>query len=333
MNLTFNSIALLLNRKCVHHCPQCNLIKEPRKELLVNEWKSIFDILGTHYNVKFYLVLGTEPLLMRDKLVDIVDFWTKNEIFYGLYSTSPQPLFNQYKDKLLEAGLNNWSCGIDGLFGYDNPAHVNAKVFNGMAGLQWMADQGVQTMTVVTLNRSNLSYADKIIEWCQENIKGGMACLNPIEWQHDDTFDFFAKKEDMGDLIVTEQFRPEVKGLAQRIKAMAKRPGYQIQNSDKNLDIFHLVYDKLNYRCNGVVGMGVDTDGTLRRCGYCRGDEISKYSVWDIPEDPEFIYEVWYRDVLSCKGCFWSWVQGLEETYGVVIPDSEFYKKRWEEKK
>lgn len=328
---TFNSIALLLNRKCVHQCPQCNLIKDShrRSELSVGQWKDVFSILGTFYNVKFYLVLGTEPLLLREKLVEIVRFWTKNKIFYGLYSTSPQPLFDEYKHKLLDVGLNNWSCGIDGLPGFDNPEHVDVKVEDGLKGLIWMAEQGVQTMSVVTLNRSNLSYAAAILESCQENIKGGMACLNPIEWQHDETFDFFAKKENITDLLVPESARAEVWKLAQKIKAMAKRPGYKIQNCDRNLDIFHLVYDKLNYRCNGTVGMGVDTDGTLRRCGYCKGDAISKLSVWDIPKDPEYVYEIWYRDVLSCKGCFWSWVQGLEETYGVVLPDSEFYKKRW----
>jgi len=270
---------------------------------------------------------------MGERLVDIIKFWTENKVFYGLYSTSPQPFFDRYKEKLLDVGLNNWSCGVDGLLGFDNPEHVDAKAGQGLAGLRWMADRGVQTMSVVTLNRYNLQYAAKIIEYCQENIKGGMACLNPIEWQFDETFDFFSKKEAMEDLIIPSTDREKVRGVAQKVKELAKRPGYRIQNVDKNLDIFHLTYDKLNYHCNGLVGMGIDTDGTLRRCGYSRGVEISKYTVWDIPKDPTFIYETWYKDALSCHGCGWSWVQGLEKTFGIVVPDSDFYKERWEVKK
>jgi hypothetical protein len=305
------------------------LIQDKKDKLSVDSWKKVFDIFGVCYNTKFYLVLGVEPLLLGDSLVDIIKFWNKNKIFYGLYSTSPQPYFDRYKYKLLEVGLNNWSCGIDGLPGYGNPGHVDVKISSGLKGLIWMADEGVQTMSVVTLSNRNLEYADKIIEYCQENIKNGMSCLNPIEWQHNETFDFFSKKKLIWDLVIPEGRRNKVREIAEKIKILSKRPGYQIQNSDRNLDIYHLIYDRLNYRCNGLVGMGVDCDGSLRRCGYNRGREISKYKVWDIPKDPEKIYEIWYRDALSCEGCFWSWVQGLEETYNVVVANSEFYQDRW----
>jgi MoaA/NifB/PqqE/SkfB family radical SAM enzyme len=306
VNLELNSVAVFLNRDCVHNCPQCSLIR-PGERLSVDKWKEIFDIFGTYYGVTFYLVLGTEPLLLKDDLVKIIKFWNDNKIFYGLYSTSPQPFFDDYKYKLLDVGLNNWSCGIDGLPGHDNPDHVDKKISNGLDGLIWMSKQGVQTMSVVTLSNKNLSYADKIIEYCQENIKDGMACLNPIEWRHNDTFDFFSTKEEIEDLVIPSSKWEE----------------------DRNLDIYHLLYDKLNYRCNGAVGMGVDVDGRLRRCGYNKGREISKYTVWDIPKDPEGVYNTWLRDVYSCEGCFWSWVQGLEESKQIMIAKSNWYISRW----
>jgi len=294
------------------------------------QFRDAFEILHEAYGTTFFLVLGVEPLLLKDDFVKIVKYWNDRKLFYAIYSTSPEPLFSKYRTKLLDVGLNNWSCGIDGIPGLmPLDQIVRDKTTDGLRGLKWMADHGAETFEVTTVTNENLDYVPDIVEWCQENIPGCGSCINPVEWRHNETFDFFSKKEDMMDLVIPDKQLLDVEQMIRRMFELTRRPGYLIQNNDKFLRNYTRYFNTLDLRCNGGVGMGMDCDGTLRRCGYNRGREISKYTVWDIAKDPDKIYDIWLADAKSCEGCYWSWIYSLEEDHEAAVLGSEYYTKRW----
>jgi len=326
----FRTVAIYLNRNCVHNCPQCNIADGSRPPLPANKWAEVFDIFKDHYGTEFFLILGTEPLLLRDDLLVVLKEMTKRGLFYGFYSTSPPALFDKYKEALLDVGLNNYSCGIDGIADLMPVSDiVKRKADWGIRGMQWMGERGVQTLALTTLTNENLSYVPQIMKWCQDNIPKCISCVNPVEWAHDPTFDFFPPKDKMMDLVIPDDRKAEVEKMAEEVRKLCTVPGYYIQNTFRNLDMYPFQYNRLTYRCNGIIGLAVDCDGTLRRCGYNRGTEIAKYKVWDIPGRDKEIYDIWYEDALGCRGCFWSWTQSLEENFLSLIYGSSYYKNRW----
>ena len=330
MNRKVYTVALYLNRDCVLRCPQCGVADGSKRPLSFEQFREAFDIFHEKLGVEFFLVLGTEPLLLGKTFVDIVDYWTKKKFFYGIYSISPEPLFTKYRGMLLDVGLNNWSCGIDGIPDlFPLSPIVEKKTIMGLKGLRWMAERGIETFEVTTVTNENLSYVPDIVEWCQENIPGCGSCINPVEWRHNETFDFFSKKEDMAGLVIPPGRAEDVHKMVERMFQLTRHPGYMIQNNDKFLRNYHKYYNTLDLVCNGIVGMGMDCDGSLRRCGYCVGGEINKYTVWDLAKDPDSIYDIWLRDAKSCEGCYWSWIYSLQEDSKAAILGSGYYSKRW----
>lgn len=327
-------VAIYLNRACPRGCPQCGISKQFKPRLSAEDWKRAFTICRDYYNTKFFLVLGIEPLLLGQDLVDIVDFWTKNDFFYALYSTSPKKLFEKWRQPLLDVGCNNWSCGIDAVPDVMpiRDSIVRSKVEDGISGMQWMGERGAQTFFVTTMTNDNLDYIPEIVTWCQNNLPRTMGCVNPLEFQdelHDETFDFFSKKSEIPELIIPKDRFEDVRNMSIQLEKIAYTKGYYIQNSIRHIRDIPYFYDTLNRRCNSIVGMGIDCDGSFRRCGYNKGVNIANYTVWDVPDQSEKIYDIWKRDALSCVGCHWSWVYSLEEQFNAVEYQSDFYTNRW----
>jgi MoaA/NifB/PqqE/SkfB family radical SAM enzyme len=328
----FENISVFLNRDCPRNCLQCGIADHTKKPMSPTEWIEAFSIMKEAFQAKFFLFLGTEPLLFRDGILDMIRWLGREELFYGFYSTSPEPLFSQYREKLLEAGLNNWACGIDvipGMFKSDPITEAKAK--DGLRGLLWMAERGVQTMIINTVSDVNLDYIPDIIEYCQEHIPGCLNCLNPVEWRHDDRYDFFSKKEHMKNLVIPPEREPNVIRMVERVLQLTRRPGYQIQNLDRFLLEYKDHYSKLDYRCGGRIGPGVDCDGSMRLCGYCKGSRCPTWNVKDLrtPEKVEAFLRDWDLDVKDCIGCFWSYIYTLEDGYfEALTPRSKFYQER-----
>ena len=326
-NLTkIDTVAVYLNRDCPRKCPQCGISDSSKKSLGFEEWKDVFQIINDSYGTKFFLVLGVEPLLLGEDFVKLVKWWNDNSYFYGLYSTSPKNLFDKYKYKLLDAGVNNWSCGIDSMPGFPKDMTLK-KTLDGMSGMKWMDSHGVQCVTVTTMTNYNLSYVSEIIRWCHEELPNSLNCFNPIEWSQDETYDFFSSSESISNLLIPSSRKWEVKLVCEQVRKFCYIMGWQIQNVESFLTLLPDYFDKLNYPCHGSVGMGIDADGSIRRCGYNKGRLT--YSIWDVPKKADDIYTSWKKDVESCTGCFWNYIFMLEEDYESVIPMSKFFKKRW----
>lgn len=329
MSVQFNTFTVFLNRDCPRNCPQCSISDGSRKAMSLEEWKRAFLLLKEKLGVKFFLILGTEPLLMKYDLVSLIGWFHNNKIVYGFYSTSPEPLFSRFKTQLVQAGLENWSCGIDmipGMFAKD--PMMEKKAVEGLMGLSWMAHQGVQTLANTTITNANLDHIPDIIRYCQETIPGVVHTINPVEWRHSEFFDFFSRKEDMEHILIPSERRCDVERMITRVLKMTREPGIRISNTDRHLLDIPKYFDRLDYNCRGKAGPSLDCDGTLRACGYYRGVSSPAYTVWDLAGDvhARAFKLAWRSDVANCTGCHWTFPYSMEEFDAVLFRPGFFGK-------
>jgi len=329
--MKISCFTMLLNRDCPRKCPQCN-VRNGTGSMNAQQWKEALQIIKTEFDSDFLLFYGCEPLLMGQDLVDIIEFLTNKEWSYGLYSSSPEPHFTQWIDRLIEVGLNNWSSGLDGLPDtWDMDAITTQKVEEVITGLQYVADRGLQTHIVTTIHKKNLHYVCDIIRWCQANIKDAQNTVNFIEWSSDPLFDFASMKSNMGSIVWdgTDEEREEVRQVMSDIYDLSREPGMVVQTSDAYLKNAPDFYDKLDRHCEGLTGLGMDADGSLRVCGYRLGSELRKYTIFDIPSRKSEILELWRQELAQCDGCYWALKDIVMEGDQIYHPQSGYLASRW----
>lgn len=316
------TITVFLNRACPRTCYQCGIADNSRTSMRVEDWIQGLDNLHRAFGATFFLFLGVEPLLLRQGMVDIVAWLKAKGLDAAWYTTSPEPMFSLWRDKLVEAGVQNWSSGVDTLPHLDPLDPVTEKkARESVAGLQWMAARGVKTHTTTTVHRKNLHMVPEILLWLHQNIPGVELALNFVEWRKEPGFDFFSLPEDMLDMLwlgtpgEEEQIR-RIMGQCLEVRERVLGDGGRFHTPVNYMSEAHRFYNTLNLHCQGAIGPSVDADGTMRLCGYHRGWESGGFNVVElIPGkiDPVSGREIvrlfqdhWERDLWGCSGCYWA---------------------------
>lgn len=326
--------SVFLNRACPRKCTQCGVKLNKKKHLTIPQWKEIFKFLKDEVGVEFHIIYGTEPLVFKDGLVELVRFFADEQIEYALYSTSPEPLFSKYAQKLVDAGLKNWSCGIDSLPGRGwTDLETEKKVADGIKGLMWMSEHGVDVEATITVTNYNLSHLVDIVSWLQDNIPGILTILNPIESQRNPMFDFFTKEEHMKDMLIPGTRREEYVDVMQKVLELTRKKGYKIQNLDLFFVESSYYFDRLSHRCNGVCGFAIDCDGSLRLCAYSTGSRMPRYTIWDVMNKQRRgeVLLAFRQDAQECSGCYWNLIPMMELEPSALYLDSDYFKSRHEQ--
>lgn len=302
-------ITVFLNRDCPRTCYQCGIADNSRRSMPGDDWIKAMENLRTVFNPTFILFLGVEPLLLRDDMVRIVEWLRDNDMQAGWYTTSPEPLFTQYRQKLVDAGVNNWSSGIDTLPHLDKlDPETDKKAAESIIALQWMAARGVDTHITTTIHKKNLHLVPEILEWCWENIPNVECAVNFIEWRKEPGFDFFSPPEDMADMLWDGSLeeRADIRAVMDMVFTLSRKPNRRFHTSEEYLKHAHEFYLRLNLHCQGAIGPSVDADGTMRLCGYHTGKEVKEYNVLNIDLTPELFKKDWETDLANCPGCYWA---------------------------
>ena len=296
-----------ITRGCPRNCEYCDLRDAigVGKELNTEEWKKAFAILK-EMGIDFNLILGNETWLLRDRLLDIMK---SNEVPYALYTTCPEPLFSTHKDKFFGSGvIDNLSCGID----YPPPYTKNTsldddswlKSKDAWKGFTWIKEHfpDVDTQGTVTVHKGNYTHLPQLVQQLSEI--GVFIGINFIHWNSDGKFDFFPSKEEIKDLLFEEEDLPKLREILDWVleqKSLLQNPEF-IKEDVKMLT-------GMGWHCQGdpIGGPTIDSDGRLRVCGYRKGIETQKFTIFDLPEKEEEWKEAVYTDAMECPGCSWSY--------------------------
>ena len=337
--------SIFLNRACPRHCPYCNSVKPEieKKRLSVEEWKNVFELLEG-LGVEFFLILGTEPLLMGDEIVELVRFWSKKDYEYGFYSTSPEPWFSKLKDKLIEAGIRNWSSGID----YIDEVYRNGKwssfthelvksqhdelirkAREAVRGMKEMDKYVEETHAQITISKMNVEMVPGIVKWLSENIENIHVGLNFVEYSPENYMDFATSFNKAHSYFFTKDDIPLLKKLEEEINSLDNKYKARIQNPLDYLSNYDYIIN-LNRRCAlKSLSMGIEADGTIRLCGYRQLKK--KLTVKDLEENPEKVLSEIEKEHEECHGCYWSYPYTIEKgDIDIVNYRSELWKRRLE---
>jgi MoaA/NifB/PqqE/SkfB family radical SAM enzyme len=317
------------------NCKYCDIknSKGLGKELTGDQWIEVFDILTNDLGVEFNLLLGNEPLTMGDEFVKIVKHLSDKKIHYAVYSTSPKKLFNEYKDKLIEAGLNNYSCGFDSLKRTDS---IGIKSKRGFDALIEMRKKGVEDIHLqLTLSKINL---DEVIELAELATKNDIWFgVSPLHWNKDGKYDFFPKKEELNDFIIED--REKYYKIIDELKRLTEEGKIKMQIHPKGFDDIKKYALDMSWHCSKPIIITVDSDGSLRLCGYRKGERVPKMTIFDLKDKDKFeeYKRLWKLDCDECPGCFWLYpwqaefyLEEKERDYGIKVfqeHKSKFYKK------
>jgi len=299
-----NSV-IYLTRACPRKCSYCGIINPVGlgTELGAEEWEDALEITRI-LGVDFNLFLGNEPWLLGSDLLRVL---LSSNTSYGLYTSCFKSLFDRYKEMFFRFGIKNFSCGVDypsdilsrGV--YSSDAQMVAKAIDAWAGLRWVRTNfpEVETHATITINNSNYLWLEEIVDELSD--LGVFSNINGVHYNKDGGYDFFSdeaygltlKKQDYSKLGRIFNRILETRGLVQNMEML-------LMGIDKFIE--------MGWHCNGdpYGGPTIDSDGSLRCCGYRKGTRTCNLSIFDLPKLESFWTESVYKDAMDCPGCSWS---------------------------
>ena len=316
-----------LTRRCPRKCGYCALrdAKGIGPELTIDQWKEVFFILHT-LGVNFNLILGNETWLLGEGIISLLK---DNKVPYALYTTCPEPLWSKYKNTFFESGIvDNLSCGID--YPVDIPKNHPSrrddsykKSVSAWEGFVWYKHHYpmMDCQGTITVHRLNYTFAPRLVRALSKlDVFVG---INFIHWNKDNGFDFFPNKEELKDLLFTKNDMPKLRRVLDSILAtpgLLQNPEFLKQDVE--------VLTEHGWHCGGnpYGGPSIDSDGTLRVCGYRRGRRCSQLSIFDLPNRIDDWREAVYKDAYDCPGCAWSypWMYHYWNTQDVELGKKVF---------
>lgn len=309
---------VFLTRRCPRACDYCKIrdAVDVGPELTKEEWKKAFSILQ-NIGVEFLLVLGNEPWILKEDLLDIMG---ELSIPYGLYTSCPPFLFDKYRDKFFPA-IRNVSCGIDWPISYleqrsELKDDSQKKSLESWSALQWIKHNypQVECHASITIHKKNVRFLSSIVNELSE--LGVFSAINLIHWDKDGKYDFFPTKEEISDIVLNSDCA-EI--LIEEFNKVKKRPGLA-----QNVDMLDSPIEEmlgLLWHCGGnpYGGPTIDSDGKLRVCGYRRGKYTPKFSIFDLPQRMDEWRTAVEKDAKECPGCFWPcpWMYHHMQEFGI----------------
>jgi len=297
-----------VTRRCPRKCEYCALRDaiDVGPELNNEQWIHAFEILK-ELGVEFNLILGNECWLLKDDLITIM---SQNKVPYALYTTCPEPLFTNYRDKMFQV-VDNLSCGVDWPLSYllkkkeQDMSDDEKKSLSAWRGFAWFKKHhpDMDCQGTITVSKKNALYVYDTVRELSE--LGVFVGINFIHWNSDGLFDFFPPRSVLKDWVFDDEYDKTM--LVNVLNDVIQDPG-RLQNPE----MLQMDFDKMinmGWHCQGnpYGGPTIDADGSLRVCGYRKGKETSKFSIFDLPEKLEEWKKAVYTDAMNCPGCSWSY--------------------------
>jgi len=295
-------------RSCPRKCKYCALrdAKGVGQQLSAARWIKVFEIFE-EMDISFNLILGNETWLLGE---DLLTIFKENKVPYALYTTCPEPWWIKYREKFFDSGyIDNLSAGVDfPMLPHYHPM-INddsyKKSMTALAGLKWYRENypDYDCQGTITVHKMNYEYLPELVKLLTD--MGVFIGINFIHWDKDGGYDFFPKKEEIQELLFTEEDLPKLWKVLLKVVAMPNL----VQNIEMLTNALMKDLTGMGWHCNGdpYGGPSVDADGTLRVCGYRKGERTSKFSIWDLPEKESEWKEAVKKDAMDCPGCFWSY--------------------------
>lgn len=286
-----------LTRQCNMKCMYCNIQNTVRKDLTLNEWKKAVDIIK-NLGAKEIVILGGEPTLYPH-ILELVEYISKQAKLTCNLTTNAFGNFDLVK-QLLDNGLNSLGVSIDNLDFKNSISPLKAK--NGLNLIDYLIcnfdNPNITNYTV--LNKRNVNSVIDLIKFMNE--KRVSTYILPFHWGNEGTFDH-RKNNEMFAFVTEEDIKSYIDAIDKIIDM--KKSGFKIKNSIEFLENSKKHIKNLDWKCNGLSELRIDSDGKLVCCCDKIGNVNKKFTIFDLTERLDEFYLERANDAENCKGCLW----------------------------
>lgn len=286
-----------LTRRCNMKCRYCNIQNNSKDELTIEEWKKAITIMK-NLGANHLVILGGEPTLYPN-IIELVDYAeNKLKLKCGL-TTNAYENFEIVK-KLLDTGLSSIGVSIDNLEIKNSISPLKAK--RGLNLIEYLLENcdNPNIVNYTVLNKKNVESIDILIK--EMNNKGVATYILPFHHGNEGIFDH-RKNEDVYAFVSNEDIKLYSNTIDKIIEL--KKEGCNIKNSIEFLETSKKYIKELNWKCNGLSELRVDSDGSLVCCCDKIGNVNSEFNIFDLEEHIEEFFQKREIDSCNCKGCLW----------------------------
>lgn len=295
------TVGIRLTRRCNMKCMYCNIQDTVRKELGLADWKKAIDIIK-ELDVGEIVILGGEPTLYPN-IIDLVDYIANKKHIKCSLTTNALKNFDLILE-LLNSGLNSLGVSVDNLNIKKSISPIKAK--NGLELIDYLIHNyispNINIINYTVLNKNNIDTIFDLIEYMDK--KGVQTYILPFHWGNEGVFDH--RRDNKKYAFVTKEEVRKYNNVINEIIAMKKK-GYRVKNSIKFLEISKHYIQKLNWKCQGLSELRIDSDGKLVCCCDNIGKVNKEFTIFDLKSKNklEKFYIEREKDAKLCKGCLW----------------------------
>ena len=286
-----------ITRRCNMKCMYCNIQNTVRNDLSLDDWKKAIDIIKD-LGAKEIVILGGEPTLY-DNILELVSYITQHANLTCNLTTNAFDNFDLVK-QLLNNGLNSIGVSIDNLDIKNSISPLKAK--NGLKLIDYLLSNEINPniTNYTVLNKKNVKSIIDLITFM--NKKGVSTYILPFHWGNEGTFDHRKNNEQFA--FVTEE---DIKNYITTIDKIIdmKKKGFKIKNSIEFLENSKKHIKNLDWKCDGLSELRIDSDGSLVCCCDMLGKVNKRFNIFDLPKELDEFYLMREQDAKNCKGCLW----------------------------
>lgn len=305
---TFEAMSVLkveymVTRKCELTCDYCKIIDSSTltgPELTTAEVIRSVDIIADNWPGAPIIWFGGEPT-NRDDLPEIIGHCRDREVKYAVISNSLRVLRDtEYRERLVAAGLSNWSCSLDDL---DVDGTVDrmtlTKSNSGMRALMMMRDvYGVRDLvTCITVTKHNIDRLPQILEMLTK--EGVWGICTPLQLGGPE----YEYSQGSTDDLPTEA---QIVAMAPKLRAMADSGNYLMHNDPGWFDVWPTHFRRQDWICDDKGLLTVDADGRLKYCvdiDFRDEDRMGVLELEHVAGREKYMTSI--RKGPTCSGCLW----------------------------
>lgn len=286
-----------ITRQCNMKCMYCNIQNTLRTDLSLEEWKKAVDIIKK-LGAKEIVILGGEPTLYPN-IVELVRYITLESGLVCSLTTNAYGNFDVAK-QLIDNGLTSLGVSVDNLNVKESISPLKSK--NGISLIDYLINNcnNPNIINYTVLNKRNVNSIINLIEYMNE--KNVVTYILPFHWGNEGKFDH--RKDNEKFAFVTDKDINDYNAVINKIIDM-KSEGYKIKNSIEFLEESKKHIKKLDWKCNGLSELRIDSDGKLVCCCDKIGNVNKHFTIFDLEDKLEEFYFERNQDSSSCNGCLW----------------------------
>ena len=299
MNNIILNAGIRITRKCNMKCSYCNIQSIVKEDLSLEKWMEAAKIIKD-IGVTDVVILGGEPTNYSD-LAKIVNYFEKE---MDLRCSMTTNAFDNYQIvcDVIDAGLSKLGVSIDNLDLKKSISPLKSKLGMDLINNLKKDNYKINLVDYAVLSKKNVNDICDLIKYMTEKNVG--VYILPFHHSNEGTYEH-RKNNQRSAFITDEDIEMYSKCIDDIIKL--KKEGYLVVNSEEFLLTSKKYIKDLNWKCDGLSELRMDSDGSLVCCCDFVGEVNKKYTIFDLKDKDKFNQFIKDRnkDASKCRGCLW----------------------------